>query len=54
MSEENNTGWLGRLKSGLSQSSEKITSGITDLFTKRKLDQNMLDELEDILIRNLT
>jgi fused signal recognition particle receptor len=50
MSEENKTGWLGRLKAGLSRSSEKITGGITDLFTKRKLDQNTLDELEDLLI----
>ena len=43
-------GWLGRLKSGLSRSSEKITGGITGLFTKRKLDQAALDELEEVLI----
>ena len=44
------TGWLGRLKAGLSRSSDKITGGITDLFTKRKLDRETLDELEEILI----
>ncbi|MEK9723358.1 MAG: signal recognition particle receptor subunit alpha, partial [Rhodospirillaceae bacterium] len=43
-------GWLSRLKSGLSRSSEKIAGGITGLFTKRKLDQAALDELEDVLI----
>ena len=44
--------WLGRLKSGLGRSSEKLGGGITDLFIKRKLDQNTLDDLEDILITN--
>ncbi len=43
-------GWFGRLKDGLSKSSQKITGGITDLFTKRKLDAGALDELEEILI----
>lgn len=44
------TGWLGRLKSGLSKSSQKLAGGITELFTKRKLDAGAIDELEDILI----
>ena len=43
-------GWLGRLTSGLSRSSQKLTSGITDLLTKRKLDDAALEELEEILI----
>ena len=42
--------WLDRLKDGLSRSSSKLTGGITDLFTKRKLDQSALDELEEVLI----
>lgn len=42
--------WLGKLTQGLSKSSNKITQGITDLVTKKKLDQDMLDELEDVLI----
>jgi len=43
-------GWLARLKAGLSKSSNKLTSGIGDLFTKRKLDDEALEELEDLLI----
>ena len=41
---------MARLKEGLSRSSNKLTGGITDLFTKRKLDHEALDELEEILI----
>lgn len=44
------TGWFARLKSGLSLSSNKISDGITGIFTKRKLDQDALDELEELLI----
>ena len=47
---DNGGSWLSRLRSGLSQSSEKITGGITGLFTKRKLDQAALEDLEEILI----
>ncbi len=43
-------GWFGRLKGGLGRSSEKITGGIADLLTKRKLDRAALDDLEDLLI----
>jgi len=50
MSGDKGGGWLGRLKSGLSRSSEKITDGITGLFTRRKLDRAALDELEELLI----
>jgi len=51
MADENGGGWFGRLKAGLSKSSQKLTGGITDLFTKRKLDQAALDDLEDLLIQ---
>jgi len=51
MADENGGGWFGRLKAGLSKSSQKLTGGITDLFTKRKLDQVALDDLEDLLIQ---
>lgn len=44
-------GWLGRLREGLSKSSRSLTSSITDIFTKRKLDKETLQELEDILIQ---
>lgn len=48
--EEEKIGWLGRLSRGLSKSSSKIGQGIADLVTKRKLDQDLLDELEEVLI----
>jgi fused signal recognition particle receptor len=44
-------GWFQRLKSGLGKTSAKLTSGITDLFSKRKLDAATLDDLEDLLIQ---
>ena len=43
-------GWLGRLRDGLSKSSRSLSTGITDIFTKRKLDSATLEELEDVLI----
>jgi fused signal recognition particle receptor len=43
-------GWLGRLKDGLSKSSKSLTGSISAIFTKRKLDQTTLGELEDALI----
>jgi fused signal recognition particle receptor len=43
--------WLQRLTSGLKRSSDQLTTGITSVFNKKKLDQAMLDELEDILIQ---
>lgn len=45
-------GWFARLKSGLSKSSSKLTTGIAEVFTKRKLDGAMLEELEDLLIQS--
>jgi fused signal recognition particle receptor len=43
--------WWGRLRSGLSRSSESLNSGIADVFTKRRLDRQTLDELEELLIQ---
>lgn len=43
--------WFQRLKKGLARSSSSLTEGITSIFTKRKLDASMLEELEDILIQ---
>ncbi len=42
--------FLSRLKAGLSKSSNKITEGVASIFTKRKLDAAMLEELEELLI----
>ena len=44
-------GWFQRLKSGLNRTSSKLGGGIADLFTKRKLDEATLDDLEDLLIQ---
>jgi len=42
--------WLTRLKTGLFKTSSQISEGITGIFTRRKLDANMLEELEEVLI----
>jgi fused signal recognition particle receptor len=44
-------GWLQRLKAGLTKSSSQLTDNITAIFTKRKLDDDTLEELEDVLIQ---
>ncbi len=45
------TSWWNRLRDGLARSSSSIGTGIGDIFTKRKLDSDMLEDLEDVLIR---
>jgi fused signal recognition particle receptor len=42
---------LQRLKAGLSRSSQSLASGITGVFTKKRLDRATLDDLEDLLIQ---
>jgi len=49
MSEEKR-GWFSRLKRGLARSSNRLTEGITGIFTKKKLDAATLEELEELLI----
>lgn len=49
--EEPKLSWFQKLKKGLSRSSSALTEGISSIFTKRKLDATMLEELEDILIQ---
>ncbi len=44
------TSWLGRLRAGLGRSSAKLGGGITELFSRRKLDAAAIEELEDLLI----
>ena len=48
---EEKLGWFQRLKRGLSRSSKELSSSITGIFLKRKLDDDTLQELEDVLIR---
>ena len=49
MSEERR-GWFARLRAGLSKSSSALTDGINQIFTRRRLDDTALDELEELLI----
>ena len=44
------SGFFARLKSGLSRSASKLTESITATFTKRKLDDEALEDLEEQLI----
>ncbi|MEM7565964.1 MAG: signal recognition particle-docking protein FtsY [Pseudomonadota bacterium] len=44
-------GFFARLTQGLTRSSAALTSGITDVFAKRKLDASTLEELEDVLVQ---
>ncbi|HMF07085.1 MAG TPA: signal recognition particle-docking protein FtsY [Methylocella sp.] len=48
---EQSRSWWARLRAGLSRSSSSIGEGLAAIFTKRKLDAAMLEELEDVLIR---
>ena len=43
-------GWFDRLRHGLGKTSTKLSDGITGLLTKRKLDADTLQDLEDVLI----
>ncbi len=43
-------GFFSRLKEGLTRSTQKLTTGISAVFTKRKLDDAALEELEELLI----
>ncbi len=43
--------WFQRLRAGLARTSSQLTGQITALFTKRKLDEDTLEELEDLLIQ---
>lgn len=43
--------WFQRLRAGLTKTSSRLSDGITSVFTKRKLDDDTLQELEDLLIQ---
>jgi fused signal recognition particle receptor len=48
--EQKKGGWFQRLKAGLTRSSSKLGEGISGIFTKRRLDDAALEELEELLI----
>ncbi len=43
-------GFFNKLKQGLSRSTHKISEGLTTVFKKRRLDDEALEELEELLI----
>jgi len=45
------TSWLQRLTSGLKRTSDQLSNNISAVFTKRKLDATVLEDLEDVLIQ---
>ncbi len=50
MADEKKRGWLGRLREGLARTASNLTGGITAIFTKKKLDDETLENLEELLI----
>jgi len=50
VAETKKPGFLARMAKGLSRSSSKLSDSITGVFTRRKLDDETLEELEDLLI----
>jgi len=51
MNEPSDAGWFGRLKAGLGKSRDRLGGALTGLFTKRKLDAEAVQDLEDVLIQ---
>ena len=43
-------GWFARLKAGMARSSERLNAGINTIFSRRRLDDAALLELEELLI----
>ncbi len=43
-------GWLDRLRQGLTRTKSALADGVAAIFTKRKLDDVTIEELEDLLI----
>jgi len=43
-------GWFNRLKVGMARSSARLTDGINTIFNRRRLDDDALLELEELLI----
>jgi fused signal recognition particle receptor len=48
---EEKQSWWQRLSGGLKRTSASIGGAVADLVAKRKLDEAMLEEIEDVLIR---
>jgi fused signal recognition particle receptor len=49
-SAEERQGWFSRLKAGMARSSTRLTQGVNTIFNRRRLDDEALLELEELLI----
>ncbi len=47
---EERRGWISRLRAGMARSSARLTQGINTIFNRRRLDEDALLELEELLI----
>ncbi|HPE31186.1 MAG TPA: signal recognition particle-docking protein FtsY [Parvularculaceae bacterium] len=47
---EKKKGFFSRLREGLSRSSNRLAEGVASIFTKKKLDEETIEELEELLI----
>ncbi|MEY2962694.1 MAG: hypothetical protein RL496_557, partial [Pseudomonadota bacterium] len=43
-------GLLDKFKAGLSRSSQNLSSGLKNIFSKKNIDSAVLDEFEELLI----
>ena len=43
--------WFDQLRSGLARTSSALSDNLASVLTKRKLDEEMLDRLEEVLIK---
>ncbi|MBP8134458.1 MAG: signal recognition particle-docking protein FtsY, partial [Zoogloea sp.] len=48
--QEKKRSWMDRLRSGLSRTREQIGGGLSSLFSRRKIDEELLEELEATLL----
>jgi fused signal recognition particle receptor len=48
---ETKRSWFAQLKHGLSRTSNSLSQNLAGVLTKRKLDEDTLDELEEVLIK---
>ena len=50
MTEAAKTGWLARLTGGLAKTSDRLGSNLAGVFTRARLDETMLEAIEEALI----
>ena len=49
---DSGSSWFARLRLGLARTSSQLTDQISGIFTRRKLDEDTLQDLEDVLIQS--